>query len=82
VPHGEGSETSLPEPTAWVKQTAIMPRVTAMPADPISSSGRRPIRSMREMATRVTTTLVTLVITVMVSARDSVNPTERHSVVE
>ena len=43
---------------------------------------RRPKRSMVAMATRVVTTLTTLVITVMNSAFFSVNPTACHSTLE
>ena len=53
-----------------------------MPADPISSRMRRPILSMTEIATRVTTMLVTDVMTVMVSASFSLKPTCCHSAEE
>ena len=53
-----------------------------MPVEPIISSRRRPIRSMRAIATSVTAMLVMEVITVWARASRSVKPTACHSVVE
>src|SRR5690625_355943 len=82
VAHGWGRETSSPVPWAWEKATAMVASVTAMPAEPAMSSGRRPTLSTRRIATMVTRTLVTEVMTEVVSAWLSSKPTERHSVVE
>ena len=53
-----------------------------MPNDPPSSIGLRPTLSTMAMAISVTRTLVTEVMTVIVSESDSLNPTERHRLVE
>ena len=64
-PDSCGVSTPLASGTnvAWAKPSAITPRVRNMPAEPVSSSRRRPTRSTSRMATTVTTTLVTEVIT-------------------
>ena len=64
------------------KQTAIVPSVSTMPAAPTSSSGLRPILSIRAIAMSVVTMLVTLVMTLISSALLSEKPTDCHSVVE
>ena len=53
--------------TACEKARAMSPSDTTMPADPVSSSGRRPILSTKKIATKVTATLMTLVTTEMVN---------------
>ena len=60
----------------------MMPSVIAIPTDPVSSSGRRPQRSISEIATSVVTTFTTLVITVMINELFSENPTDCHSTLE
>ena len=60
----------------------MAPRETAMPTEPTSRMGRRPIRSTRAMATRVTRMLVTDVATEMVRESSSWKPTAFHRVVE
>ena len=83
VDHGCGRDTdSAPPVCAKEKASAIRPRLTVMPAEPAISMGRRPTRSTRAIAMRVTAMFVTEVITVTVRASDSPKPTERHRVVE
>ncbi len=60
----------------------MAPSETAMPMEPASRMGRRPIRSTRAMATSVTRMLVMDVATEMVSESFSWKPTAFHSVVE
>src|SRR4051812_38288983 len=67
---------------AWVNAMAIAPSETNIPADPQSSSSRRPILSTSRMATTVTAMLVTEVATEMMKDADSLKPTDCHSVVE
>ena len=62
--------------------TAIVPSVTAMPLDPINSSGLRPILSISAMAISVVRMLVTDVITVIVKDEFSPNPTACHNTLE
>ncbi len=62
--------------------TAIVPSVTAMPTEPISSSGLRPTLSISAIAISVVAMLVTEVITVMTNAWLSPNPTASHSTLE
>lgn len=62
--------------------SVMTPSATVIPVEPIMRSRRRPIRSMSAMASSVTTMFVTEVMTEMVSASDSSNPTDFHSVVE
>src|SRR4051794_9913187 len=68
--------------TAWVNASVIAPSATNMPAEPASSSTRRPILSTSAMATTVTAMLVTAVTTEMTNESDSLKPTACHSVVE
>jgi hypothetical protein len=60
----------------------MTPRLRNMPPEPIMSSLRRPILSMSEIATMVTTMFVTEVMTVWARASSSLNPTACHSVEE
>ena len=60
----------------------MSPSVTAMPKEPVSRSGRRPILSMSAIAMNVTSTLVTDVIVEIMNDWLSSNPTACHSVVE
>ena len=60
----------------------MVPSERAMPTEPASRIGRRPTRSTRAIATRVTRMLVMEVTTEMVSESFSWNPTAFHSVVE
>ncbi|MNI76097.1 hypothetical protein D3C73_1323020 [compost metagenome] len=60
----------------------MTPSEAAMPMEPVSRMGRRPMRSTKAMATRVTRMLVTEVATEIVSESFSWNPTAFHSVVE
>ena len=60
----------------------MVPSERAMPMEPASMIGRRPIRSTRAIATSVTRMLVTAVATEMVSESFSWKPTAFHSVVE
>ena len=53
-----------------------------MPAEPMASSGLRPIRSTSAMAMSVTNTLVIDVTTVILNESASLNPTEWQSVEE
>ena len=53
-----------------------------MPMEPASMMGRRPIRSTRAIATRVTRMFVTAVATEIVRESFSWNPTAFHRVVE
>lgn len=67
---------------ALAKMIAIVINVTAMPADPISSSGFRPILSISAMAISVVNTLITDVITVYTADSSALNPTACHSTLE
>ena len=60
----------------------MVPSDSAMPVEPTSRMGRRPIRSTSAMAMSVTRMFVTEVITEMVKESLSSKPTERQSVVE
>jgi hypothetical protein len=60
----------------------MAPSETAIPTEPASRMGRRPIRSTRAMATRVTRMLVMDVATEMASESFSWKPTAFHRVVE
>ena len=68
-PQAPGRLISEPVPTAEEKANAMTPSETAMPMEPVSRMGRRPMRSTSAMATRVTKMLVTEVATEM--ARES-----------
>ena len=82
MPHAPSSDTFSPLPVACVKAIAMSPSDTAMPAEPMSSSGRRPTLSISAIAMNVTATLVTAVIVETRNACDSSKPTACHSVVE
>src|ERR1035441_7898976 len=62
--------------------TASAPSVTAMPIEPIISSGLRPKRSIEAIATSVVTMLMAPVITVISSEVLELNPASCHSTVE
>src|SRR5450755_2094493 len=62
--------------------TASVPRVTAIPIEPIISSGLRPKRSIEAIATSVVMMFTSPVITVMISESLSVNPAACHSTLE
>src|SRR5688572_30432835 len=79
---GSGNVSAAPSPVACENDTAIRPSVSAMPAEPTSSSGLRPTLSTSAMATSVTSTLTTDVATVIENESASLKPTERHSVDE
>ena len=81
-PHAPGSEIASPDPVAEPKASAMVPSERAMPMEPASMMGRRPIRSTRAIATSVTRMLVTAVATEMVSESFSWKPTAFHRVVE
>src|SRR5690242_7977315 len=61
------------------KMTDIVINETAMPVEPINSSGLRPILSTSAIAMRVVTMLTTEVITVMTNESPSENPTASQS---
>ena len=63
VPSGRLGMPSAPS-VALAKMTDMVSSVTAMPVDPMSSSGLRPILSISAMAISVVSTLITEVITV------------------
>ncbi|SKX06606.1 Uncharacterised protein [Mycobacteroides abscessus subsp. massiliense] len=67
---------------AELKTIAIVLSVTAIPAEPMSSKGLRPTRSINAMATSVVAMFVMEVITVMVKDELSPNPTACHSTFE
>ncbi|SKU92217.1 Uncharacterised protein [Mycobacteroides abscessus subsp. abscessus] len=60
----------------------MVPRVAAIPAEPMSNNGLRPTRSISAMATSVVAILVIEVITVMVKDELSPNPTACQSTFE
>ncbi len=62
--------------------TAIVPSVTAMPTEPTSSSGLRPTLSTSAIAISVVAMLVTDVMTVMMNAALSPNPTASQRMLE
>ena len=64
------------------KETAIRASETVISSEPVSRMGFRPTRSTRKIAIRVTSTLVTEVITLVRNESDSENPTACQSVVE
>lgn len=64
------------------KHTAAVPSESAMPTEPTSSSGLRPILSITAMATKVPTMLTSALTTLMSRDRSSPNPTACHSVDE
>lgn len=64
------------------KINAITASVTPIPADPISSNGRRPIRSTNAIATRVVAMFTTEVNTVILNESSSVKPTDSHRTFE
>src|ERR1700694_5802800 len=75
--------TGMPPFSVAVPNTTVSaPRGTAMPIEPIISSGLRPKRSIEAIATRVVTTFTTPVITVMISESLSVNPAACHTHLE
>ena len=53
-----------------------------MPAEPTSSSGRRPTRSISEIATSVATMLMTPEMTEILSESSSLKPTACHRIDE
>ena len=59
--------------------TVIVASVTDMPADPASSSGLRPSRSMSAIATKVMSTLTPVVTRAMVNDDFSPKPTASQS---
>ena len=61
------------------KHQVITPRVTAMPAEPISSSGLRPILSMTAMAARHATIDNAPDRMLIFRLSSSVKPTDCHS---
>ena len=67
---------------ALPKMTDIVMSVTAMPDDPMSSSGLRPILSISAIAINVVSTLMTDVITVNIAESSALNPTACHSTLE
>src|SRR5690348_3043717 len=77
-----GNASSAPLPAACEKHQAITASVIAMPAEPTSSSGLRPIRSTSAIATSVTSTFTMDVATVILKESASLKPTECHSVAE
>ena len=72
------------EPIQPAPSTEKIPssRPTNMPAEPASSSLRRPMRSTKKMATKVMPTLMIEVITDVVNESLSLKPTDFQSVVE
>src|SRR5450432_1057262 len=62
--------------------TASVPRVMAMPIEPIISSGLRPKRSIEAIATSVVTMFTAPVITVISSELLALNPAACHSTLE
>ena len=64
------------------KMNAMVANVTAMPADPISSNGLRPILSISEIAINVVAILTIEVITVITKDWLSSKPTASHSTLE
>ena len=62
--------------------TAMIPRVTTMPAEPPSSIGFRPTRSTMRIATTVASTLTSELMTDARNESLSENPTACQSVVE
>jgi hypothetical protein len=81
-PQAPGREMFSPEPTADENASAMAASESAMPTEPASRMGRRPIRSTRAMATRVTRMFVMEVATEMASESFSWKPTAFHRVVE
>src|SRR6478609_35877 len=81
-PQAPGRVMASPEPVADPNARAMVPSERAMPMEPASRMGRRPIRSTRAIATRVTRMFVMAVATEMVRESFSWNPTAFHSVVE
>src|SRR6476469_7102938 len=67
---------------ALAKMIDIVIRVTAMPDDPMSSSGLRPILSISAMAISVVATLMTDVITVYTADWSALKPTACQSTLE
>src|SRR6478736_3021471 len=81
-PQPPGRVMFSPEPVAEPKARAMVASEAAMPMEPASMMGRRPIRSTSAMATRVTRMLVIAVATEIVSESFSWKPTAFQSVVE
>jgi hypothetical protein len=61
---------------------AVVAIVIITPADPMSSSGFRPMRSIIAMATNVVAMLTTHVVVLMMKASSSWKPTLCHSAME
>src|SRR5882757_5716848 len=82
VPCALGMEMFAPLPVLYENAHAARPRETAMPAEPISARGLRPMRSISSIATRVPTMFTIEVDTLISSELDWVMPTDCHSTVE
>ena len=81
-PHTPSSWGAPSTMRAVEKPMLTITRLTNMPTEPVSSSLRRPTRSMRTIATTVAATLMKELSTDSPNAADSSKPTDSHNEVE